>query len=132
MLIWERLKQKARKLKAETYALYLAARDPRTPWYAKLLVAGIVAYAFSPIDLIPDFIPVIGYLDDIILVPLGIILALKLIPSAVMTDCRTRAKETMQNGKPVSKAAAVVIIIIWMLLAGVCGMWIYDVINQWK
>ncbi|MBL8056706.1 MAG: DUF1232 domain-containing protein, partial [Anaerolineales bacterium] len=76
----ERLRAHARALKAEAYALYLAARDPRTPWYARALAAGVAAYAFSPLDLIPDFIPVLGYLDDLVLVPLGIWLALRLIP----------------------------------------------------
>lgn len=80
MALLAELKERARHLKAETFALYLAARDPRTPWYAKLIVADIVAYAFSPIDLIPDFVPVLGYLDDLILVPMGIALAIKLIP----------------------------------------------------
>ena len=75
MALLAELKQRAHHLKAETFALYLAARDPRTPWYAKLLVAGIVAYAVSPIDLIPDFVPVLGYLDDLILIPAGIALA---------------------------------------------------------
>ncbi len=89
------LKQRARHLKSETFALYLAARDPRTPWYAKLLVAGIVAYAFSPIDLIPDFVPVLGYLDDLILIPLGIALAIKMVPHSVLAECRARAQETM-------------------------------------
>lgn len=83
----EKLKQRARHLKVETFALYLAARHPRTPWYAKLLVAGIVSYAFSPIDLVPDFIPVIGYLDDLILVPLGLALAIRMVPDPVLTEC---------------------------------------------
>src|SRR5215510_237056 len=96
-----KLKQRARCIKAETFALYLAARDPRTPWYAKLIVAGIVAYAFSPIDLIPDFIPVLGYLDDLILIPAGIALAIRLVPDSVLTDCRARAEEIFKNGKPV-------------------------------
>ena len=87
MALLAELKQRARHLKAETFALYLAARDPGTPWYAKLLVAGIVAYAFSPLDLIPDFVPVLGYLDDLILIPLGIALAIKLIPHSVLTEC---------------------------------------------
>jgi len=110
----EKLKQRALLLKAETYGLYLAARDPRVPWYAKLLVAGIVAYALSPIDLIPDFIPVLGYLDDLVLIPLGILLALKLIPPQIMAECRARAQAAMQNGKPASRVAAAVIIIIWL------------------
>lgn len=119
------LKQRAHHLKSETFALYLAARDPRTPWYAKLLVAGIVAYAFSPIDLIPDFVPVIGYLDDLILLPLGIALAIKLIPQQILLECRTRAQETLRNGKPVSHVAAVVIIAIWIVLAALCMAWAY-------
>jgi uncharacterized membrane protein YkvA (DUF1232 family) len=119
------LKQRARHLKAETYALYLAARDPRTPWYAKLLAMGITAYAFSPIDLIPDFVPVLGYLDDLILIPLGITLAIKLVPPAVLAECRTRAQEAMQNGKPVSRVAGAVIIVIWLLLAVLCIVWIH-------
>ena len=120
------LKQRARHLKAETFALYLAARDPRTPWYAKLLVAGIVAYALSPIDLIPDFVPVIGYLDDLILIPIGIALAIKLIPHQVLAECRERANENIQNGKPVSRVAGAVIVIIWMILAALCFVWAYD------
>ena len=87
----EELKQRARYLKAETFALYLAARDPRTPWYAKLVVAVIVAYAFSPIDLIPDFVPVLGYLDDLVLIPAGIALAIKLVPDQVLMECRAQA-----------------------------------------
>jgi uncharacterized membrane protein YkvA (DUF1232 family) len=113
----EKLKRRTRLLKEETYGLYLAARDPRTPWYAKLLVAAIVAYALSPIDLIPDFIPVLGYLDDLVLIPLGILLALKLIPPQVMAECRTRAQNAMRDGKPISRAAAAVIIVIWLAAA---------------
>ena len=86
MLLLAKLKQRARQLKTETFALYLAARDRRTPWYAKLLVAGIVAYALSPIDLIPDFVPILGYLDDLILIPIGITVAIKLIPLPIMAE----------------------------------------------
>lgn len=121
------LKQRARHLKSETFALYLAARDPRTPWYAKLLVAGIVAYAFSPIDLIPDFVPVLGYLDDLVLIPLGIALAIKMVPHSVLAECRARAQETMQNGKPVSRVAGTVIIVIWLLLAALFAVWAFEV-----
>lgn len=85
------LKQRACSLKAETFALYLAARHPETPWYAKLIVASIVAYAFSPIDLIPDFVPVLGYVDDLILLPLGIALAIKMIPATVLAECQAKA-----------------------------------------
>jgi uncharacterized membrane protein YkvA (DUF1232 family) len=120
------LKQRARGLKAETFALYLAARDPRTPWYAKLLVAGIVAYALSPIDLIPDFVPVLGYLDDLILIPAGIALAIRLVPDSVLADCRAQAQEIFTNGKPLSRITGVVIVVIWMALAALCIAWSYQ------
>jgi uncharacterized membrane protein YkvA (DUF1232 family) len=107
----------ARRIKRDTYALYLAVRDPRTPWYAKAVAACVVAYAFSPIDLIPDFIPVLGYLDDVIIVPLGIALALKLIPPAVMAECRARAEANRPASKPKNYAGAVAIIALWLLLA---------------
>jgi uncharacterized membrane protein YkvA (DUF1232 family) len=110
------LKQRARHLKAELYALYLAYRDPRVPWYARLFAAGVFACAISPNDLIPDFIPVLGYLDDLILVPLGIVLALRMIPPEVMAECRERAKEESRNGKPTNWIAAGVIIGIWVAL----------------
>lgn len=126
MALIENLKRRAQHLKAETFALYLAARDPRTPWYAKLLAAGIVAYALSPIDLIPDFIPILGYLDDLILIPLGIALAIKLAPHSVLVECRARARETMRNGGSVSRVAGVVIVVIWLLLAGFCVVWAYQ------
>src|ERR1700694_496145 len=93
-------KQRARQLKRETYAMCLAYKDPRVPWYARVFAAGIVAYAFSPIDLIPDFIPILGYLDDLIIVPLGIALALKMIPPHVMAECR--AKAALEQDKPVN------------------------------
>lgn len=125
MRVIEEFKQRARRLKGETFALYLASRDPRTPWYAKLLAAGIVAYAFSPIDLIPDFVPVLGYLDDLILIPLGIALAIHWIPDAVLAECRRRAQQTLENGKPVSRVAGAVIIGIWMTLAALCIVWVY-------
>jgi uncharacterized membrane protein YkvA (DUF1232 family) len=110
-------KQRVRQLKAESYALYLAYRDPRVPWYARLLAAVVVGYAFCPIDLIPDVVPVLGYLDDLILVPLGIWLALKLIPPEVMAEAREGAQRAMAAGKPVNRAAAVVVVSIWLLLA---------------
>ncbi len=112
----EAWKQRARRLKGETYALYLAYRDPRTPWYARIVAAVVVGYAFSPIDLIPDFIPVLGYVDDLILVPFGIWLALKMIPPEVMAESQARAQESLANSKPVNRAAAVVIVAIWLLL----------------
>jgi uncharacterized membrane protein YkvA (DUF1232 family) len=121
----EKIRTTARRLQTETHALYLAARDPRTPWYAKLLVAAVAAYAFSPIDLIPDFIPLLGYLDDLLLLPLGLALAIKLMPPAVLEDCRKRVQESRGNGKPVSRAAGAVVIGIWLLLGAVCLSWLY-------
>ena len=119
-------KQRARRLKAETFALYLVARHPGTPWYAKLFVAGIVAYAFSPIDLIPDFVPVLGYLDDLILIPMGIALSIRMVPPAVLAECRARAQEVMSQGKPVSRIAGAVIVVIWMALAALFAVWAYE------
>lgn len=113
----EQWKQRARHLKREVYALYVAYHDPRVPWYARLVAALVVAYAFSPIDLIPDVVPVLGYLDDLILLPLGIALALRLIPAAVMNNSRARADAILQQGKPVHKGAAIVIVLIWIALA---------------
>ena len=121
----DRWKQRARQLKTEVYALYLAYRDPRVPWYAKFVAACVVGYAFSPIDLIPDPIPVLGYLDDLILVPLGVKLALALIPPDVMADARAKAQEIIAQGKPINRAAAVVIVLIWLGLAalGIALLW---------
>jgi uncharacterized membrane protein YkvA (DUF1232 family) len=113
--IFETWKQKARQLKAEVYALYLAYRDPRVPWFARVFTACVVAYAFSPIDLIPDFIPILGYLDDLILLPLGIKFALSMIPVEVMLESRAKAQQIMDEGKPVNWVAAAFIILIWLL-----------------
>lgn len=104
----------------EVYALYIAQRDPRVPWYARLLAICVVGYAFSPIDLIPDPIPIIGYLDDLLIVPLGIWLILKMIPQEVMTECREKARNGIETGKP-NWVAAGIIIAIWILLAILIG-----------
>ncbi len=101
----------------ETYAVYLAYRDPRVPWYARVFAACVVGYAFSPIDLIPDPIPVLGYLDDLVLVPLGIALALKMIPPEVMAECRAEAAGAVREGKPTNWKAAAAIVTVWVLLA---------------
>src|SRR5215204_5768511 len=111
----DRLRQRARALKRETLALYFACRDPRTPWFAKAVAAVIVAYALSPIDLIPDFIPVLGYLDDLVIVPAGLMLALKLIPDSVLTDCREQAR--LMSDRPTSGIGGVVIVSIWLAAA---------------
>jgi uncharacterized membrane protein YkvA (DUF1232 family) len=112
----ESWKQKARELKIEVYALYLAYKDPRVPLAARIFAACVVGYAFSPIDLIPDPIPILGYVDDLVLIPLGVMLARKMIPPAVLAECRNQAREVMKRGKPVNWAAAVVIIAIWVSL----------------
>jgi len=117
MGIWAGWKERARGLKRETYAVYLACRDPRVPWYGRLLAACVVGYAFSPIDLIPDFVPVLGYLDDLLLIPLGIAAVLKTIPPEVMADCRERAAAAMAGGKPRNWYAAAAIVAVWILLA---------------
>jgi uncharacterized membrane protein YkvA (DUF1232 family) len=110
-------KQRVKALETEVYALYLAYRDPRVPWYARLFAACVVGYAFSPIDLIPDPIPILGYLDDLLIVPLGIALALKMIPPAVLAECREKSRQVMEQGRPVSWVAAAVIVAVWVLLA---------------
>jgi len=117
------LQQWARSLKRDTLALYLAARDPRVPWYAKAVAACVAAYAFSPIDLIPDFIPVLGYLDDLILVPLGIALAIRLIPPALFEEHREHAAARIA-GRPVSRIGALVIIGVWVALAFLFVIWL--------
>ncbi len=121
--ILQRWKQRARALKKEVYALYLAYRDSRTPWYAKVVAALVVAYAFSPIDLIPDPIPVLGYLDDLVLIPLGAALALRLIPPDVMADARAKTEDLFRAGKPVSWGGVVIVGVIWIALAGL-ALWL--------
>lgn len=116
---FQQWRQRARQLKTETYAIYLAYKDPRVAWYARVFAACIVAYAFSPIDLIPDFIPVLGYLDDLILIPLGMALVIKMIPPNVLAECREKAQLEMSQGKPTNWIAAGVIVAIWLLLATV-------------
>lgn len=116
MGLLSRLRQRASTLKRETYALALAYRDPRTPWHAKLWAACVVAYAVSPIDLIPDFIPVLGLLDDLILLPMGIALAIRLIPAEILDECRTKAAAEMQESSS-SWIAAAVVVAIWLGIA---------------
>ena len=125
----ESWKRRGTRLRGETYALYLAYRDPRTPWYAKVLVALVVAYAFSPIDLIPDPIPILGYLDDLLLVPLGIALALKLIPPVVLDECREQARLVMEKGTPTNWAAAIAVIAIWLIAAAALAYAIFRLLQ---
>jgi len=112
----EKLKSRARVLKRDAYALTIAARDPRVPWYAKVFLGLVIAHTFSPIDLIPDFVPVLGYLDDLIITPLGIALALKMIPLEVMEEARRQSEELLQQGKPVSRAGAILVIGLWLVV----------------
>ena len=119
----ERWKQQALQLKQEVHAVALAGKDPRVPWYAKLLAFCIVAYALSPIDLIPDFIPVLGYVDDLILVPLGIYFLLKMIPADVLAECREKARLAATTKTAARWLAAGVIMAIWIIL-GVMAVWL--------
>jgi len=115
------LKARARQVKIDLIALSLAARDPRTPWYAKLIVAGCVAYALSPVDVIPDFIPVIGLVDDLIFIPIALALAVRFIPEEVLADCRVRAGEIA--ARKTSRVAGMVIVALWIALAAL-GIWL--------
>ena len=123
MALLDRLRDSARRLKRELTALVFVARDARTPWHAKLLLAIVLAYAASPIDLIPDFVPVLGYLDDLLLLPLGIWLALRLIPPQVMVDARARAEDRAMRGKTDYRAATV-IVLVWLGAAWLTGTWL--------
>ncbi len=116
--MWARWKAWAKQLKTQVFVLYLACRDERTPWFAKLFAVCVVAYAFSPIDLIPDFVPILGYLDELILLPLGVLLALTMVPDAVVRECRDKAEERMKKGKPKNWAAAVIIVLVWLIVLG--------------
>jgi uncharacterized membrane protein YkvA (DUF1232 family) len=122
--VLEDLKRRASALKSDSYALYLVARHPRTPWYAKVLAAAVVAYALSPIDLIPDFIPVIGYLDDLVLVPAGIALAVRLVPPDVFAECRAKAAETVLIGRQGGIIVSVIIVCVWIVAAALFAVWV--------
>jgi len=118
-------RERARKLKQDVVAVALAMRDPRVPWYAKALGACVVAYALSPIDLIPDFIPVIGYLDDLVLVPLGLLLMLRLIPAEVLAEHRAAAASLAEC--PVSYAGAAGVIVVWLLSLALAAYWTHRI-----
>lgn len=118
-------KRRVGQLQTETYAVHLACKDPRVPWYAKILIALVVAHTLSPIDLIPDFIPILGYLDDLVIAPLGISLALKMIPEDVMAESRERAQAIVGQNKPIGWVAAAVIIATWLVVGAfvIAAMW---------
>lgn len=112
----KRMKQWAARLKTEVHALYLAYRDPRVPWYARLFALCVAAYALSPLDLIPDMIPVLGYLDDLLLIPLGVVLAIRMIPDEVLAECRERARAESVDRRA-GKVAAIIVVCVWILVA---------------
>lgn len=118
-----KLKAQAARLKRNIVVLYLAARHPRTPWHARAFVACVVAYALSPIDLIPDVIPILGYLDDLLLVPLGIYVAIKLIPPEILAECRAEAA-AMGGTLPRSGRAALFIILLWLIALLLAAYWL--------
>jgi uncharacterized membrane protein YkvA (DUF1232 family) len=124
-----RLRRWASRLKRETFAVYLAGRDPRTPWYAKVLAVCVVGYVLSPIDLIPDFIPVLGYLDDLIVVPAGLALAVRMIPAHVLAECRERASVEVIADSRAGKAAVAVVIGVWLLLAALAVFIILKIVR---
>ncbi|MDK2801241.1 MAG: hypothetical protein PWQ70_2860 [Clostridiales bacterium] len=124
----KRMKEKTSELKKQVFALYLAYKKKETPLIAKVFTAIVVAYALSPIDLIPDFIPVLGYLDDFILIPMGVAIALKLIPAEIMEECRKEADRKLKNDIPEAKVAGVIIVMLWILILGFIGYRILAII----
>lgn len=126
-----RLRAHARTLKGEVAALALAYRDPRTPWYAKAFAGLVVVYAFSPLDLIPDFVPVLGYVDDLVLVPLGIVLALRMIPPEVMTDCRQASAAAQRDPGQRHWAGAALTIAIWLILLAISALLALKAADHW-
>lgn len=127
--MFAKIKAWARNLKRQIFILYYACKDTRVPWYVNAFTVCVVAYAFSPIDLIPDFIPILGYLDDVILLPLGIMLALKMIPKDVLSDCEVKAEEMMKNGKQKNWIVGSIIVLIWCIIAVWTVMKIYQFLN---
>jgi uncharacterized membrane protein YkvA (DUF1232 family) len=123
-----RLRKWARKLKQQTLVVYFAARDPRTPWPARLVALGVAAYALSPIDLIPDFIPVLGLLDDLVIVPLGLMLVLRLLPAEILAVARAKAEHAAS--KPTSRIMAVVIVAIWAITLAALSLWVWRALRR--
>lgn len=121
---WNRLKNWARRMKRDALALYLASRDPRVPWHAKAMAMATAAYAFSPVDLIPDFIPVLGYVDELFVLPLFIWLTVRLIPNEIMAELRADADRRISEKRPRSATGAVAIITIWVIAAVAIYYWI--------
>jgi uncharacterized membrane protein YkvA (DUF1232 family) len=124
----EHVKLTGRTLRQDVVALYFAAKDPRTPWYAKAIVICIIAYALTPIDLIPDFIPVLGYIDDLLFLPLGIYIAIKIIPEPVLVDCRKRLTG-MEGSLPRNWTAAATIVLLWIGAASALAMYLWRIVR---
>jgi uncharacterized membrane protein YkvA (DUF1232 family) len=110
------IKERAQRLKLEALALGLAVKHPQTPWYARLVIAGLVAYVVTPVDLVPDFIPILGFIDDLIFVPVALGLAVKLVPAAVLADCRTRAVEVAARHR-LGRRTWIAVAAAWLMLA---------------
>jgi uncharacterized membrane protein YkvA (DUF1232 family) len=125
----KRIKEWARAVKRDTIALTFAARDRRVPWYAKAFMGLVLAYALSPIDLIPDFIPILGYADDLIILPAGIALAIKMIPTEVMEEARELAEDLSGEGKQTRRAGALIVIVVWMAVLSVVGVVLYRLLK---
>ncbi len=130
--LWDRLKRSSQELKNQVYALYFASRDKRTPWTAKVLAILVVAYALSPIDLVPDFIPVLGYLDDLILIPVGIALTLKLIPHEVMADALAEARQVEAVGGMPKWIGTIIVVVIWLVGLGVLALSMVELVKFFR
>ena len=120
--VLQRAKQWARGITRDVVAIWIAAGDPRVPWYAKVVAATVAAYALSPIDLIPDFVPVIGYLDDLIIVPAGILLTVRLIPAGLMDEFRAEAAR--RDARPRSRLGAAFVVVLWLVTMAVIARWL--------
>jgi uncharacterized membrane protein YkvA (DUF1232 family) len=125
----DRLRTWAREIKRDVHALYLAARDPRVPWYAKAAAIAVAAYALSPIDLIPDFIPVLGYLDDLLIVPLGILLAVRLVPRGLMSEFRAAAVGA-DGERVLGKYGAAIIVLLWIIGIALAAGWVGALVRR--
>ena len=126
----ERLRRWAQQIKRDIHALYLAARDPRVPWYAKVAAIAVAAYALSPIDLIPYFLPIVWYLDELVILPLGILLAVKLVPPDLMVEFR-RAAASADAERVLGKWGAAVIVLLWVVGLIAAAMWVRNVMRLW-
>lgn len=128
-VVTSKLREWARRIKRDVHALYLAAGDPRVPWHAKVVAVAVAAYALSPIDLIPDFIPVLGYLDDLVIVPLGILLAVKLVPTELMAEFRAAA-DRVERPRVLGRWGAAFVVGLWVLGVVVAALWVRSIVGR--